>query len=64
MRLKLSESWIRKLAKFPESGMGYQNVRVKFADGSFLNTVVLNGESLELPDSERYVQEIEAVTIR
>lgn len=64
MRLKLPEHLSKKLLELPESRMGYQNVRVKFADGSFLNTVVLNGDLLELPDAAIYIQEIEEITVR
>lgn len=70
MKLKLSEHLSQKLVEIPESGMkrrgtaGYHNVRVKFADGSFLNTVVFNGDLLELPDAAIYIQEIEEIVTR
>jgi len=51
MRVKLDVRWVEPLLKLPESGMGYQRVDVKMADGRELkNAVVLNAELLELPD--------------
>ena len=50
MRLRLEEHWRRHLARLPESGMGYQRVDVRFTDGrEVIDTVVLNGEDVELP---------------
>lgn len=64
MKLKLPGHLARKLLALPESGMGYQNVIVKFADGMVLETYVQNCEILELPDEPRYVQEIEDINLR
>jgi hypothetical protein len=51
VRIKLDRRWVQRLLKLPESGMGYQRVDVKMADGRELkNAVVLNAELLELPD--------------
>lgn len=51
MRIKLDKRWSKLLRELPESGMGYQRVDVRFADGRELkNVVVLNGEELEVPD--------------
>jgi hypothetical protein len=51
MRIKLDKRLVERLLKLPESGMGYQRVDVKMADGRELkNAVVLNAELLELPD--------------
>ena len=50
--IKLPRHWSEYLLKKPESGMGYQRVDVRFADGRHLeNTVVLHCELLEVPDS-------------
>ena len=51
VRIKLDKRWVEELLKLPESGMGYQRVDVRMADGRELkNAVVLNAELLELPD--------------
>jgi hypothetical protein len=42
----------RNAAKRPESGVGYQCVDVRFADGRQVeNPVVFNGEQLDVPDT-------------
>lgn len=64
MRLKLPDSLANKLLELPESGMGYQNVTVKFVNGLSLDTFVLNGALLELPDDSKYIQEIAEITPR
>ena len=52
LRIKLDKRWVELLLKLPESGMGYQRVDVRMADGRELkNAVVLNAELLELPDN-------------
>jgi hypothetical protein len=39
------------LRKAPESGMGYQRVDVRFADGRLAeNLMVFNAEDLDVPD--------------
>ena len=51
MRRKLERRWTERLVKLPESGMGYQRVDVRFADGRELkNQLVLNAELIELPE--------------
>jgi len=51
VRIKLDKRLVERLLTLPESGMGYQRVDVKMADGRELkNAVVLNAELLELPD--------------
>ena len=51
MRIKLDKGWSKRLRELPESGMGYQRVDVRFADGRELKDVVaLNGEELEVPN--------------
>lgn len=64
MRLNLPKKFVRKLLALPESGMGYQNVTVKFADGTTLDTYVVNTYILELPDDSKYVQEITEISPR
>lgn len=61
MRLKLTRQWVDFLLQQPESGMGYQRVDVRFADGRCLeNAVVFNAEDLEVPDelARAEVQEV------
>lgn len=51
MRVTLDARWIEKLRQLPESGMGYQRVRVRLRDGRVLeHAVVLNGRLLQLAD--------------
>ncbi|MGH9338279.1 MAG: hypothetical protein ACRD1R_01480 [Acidobacteriota bacterium] len=51
IRIKLDKQWVERLLKLPESGMGYQRVDVRMADGRELkDAVVLNAEFLELPE--------------
>lgn len=51
MRVTLERRWMEKLLALPESGMGYQRVRVRLQDGTTVDDVVaLNAEVLELPD--------------
>ena len=52
MRIQLARRWIDMLRKQPESGMGYQRVDVRFADGRRVeNVIVFNAEHLDLPDT-------------
>lgn len=51
MRISLDDRWTRKLLALPESGMGYQRVRVRLKDGrSVENAIALNGQTLQVPD--------------
>ena len=51
MTIRLPEKWSRFLLGQPESGMGYQRVDVRLADNrEITNTIVFNGEQIELPD--------------
>lgn len=51
MRVPLNKHWTDKLLDLPESGMGYQRVRVRLKDGRTVeNAIVLNAEILEVPD--------------
>lgn len=51
MRIKLDQRWIKRLLELPESGMGYQRVDVRFANGRELDDVVVfNAEELEVPN--------------
>ena len=67
MRIKLAQRWIDRLLKEPESGMGYQRVDVRFADGRHIeNVMVFNAEQLEVPDtfSGAEVQEVRDLSSR
>ncbi len=62
MRIKLAQRWIDLLLKQPESGMGYQRVDVRFADGRRVeNVMVFNAEDFEVPacTPELNVRELE-----
>jgi hypothetical protein len=51
MRVKLEQRWIKRLLQLPESGMGYQRVDLRLADGRELkNVLAFNAEEVELPD--------------
>ncbi len=51
MRIKLEQRWTRRLLQLPESGMGYQRVDLRLADGRELkNVLAFNAEEVELPD--------------
>jgi hypothetical protein len=51
MQLKLEQRWSEMLAAQPESGMGYQRVRVRLKGGRTLeHLTVLNGQVLQLSD--------------
>jgi hypothetical protein len=63
MRIKLDPRWTRRLASLPESGMGYQRVDVRFADGRELkDAMVFNAEDLVVPD-EFAQAKVENITI-
>jgi hypothetical protein len=49
--MKLDRCWTDRLLELPESGMGYQRVDVRLADGRVLrDVVVFNAEEIEIPD--------------
>ncbi len=51
MRLALERQWTERLLDLPESGMGYQRVRVRLRDGRTVEkAIVFNGTVLEVPD--------------
>jgi hypothetical protein len=51
MRVRLDNEWVQQLRRMPESGMGYQRVDIRFANGAIAKDVlVFNAQDLELPD--------------
>jgi hypothetical protein len=45
MRVKLEQRWMKRLLRLPESGMGYQRVDLRLADGRELkNVLAFNAE--------------------
>lgn len=51
MRIKLERRFVERLAKLPESGMGYQRVDLRLSDGRELKDVfVFNAEEADVPD--------------
>ncbi len=51
MRIKLDPRWTKMLQALPESGMGYQRVDLRLADGREIKDVpVFNAEEMDLPD--------------
>lgn len=51
MRIRLDTRWTKQLLRFPESGMGYQRVDIRFRNGRKLeNVAVFNAEEVELPE--------------
>ena len=64
MRIKLEQRWIERLLQLPESGMAYQRVDLRLADGRELkNILAFNAEEVELPD-ECAAAKIEDVQLR
>jgi len=50
MRVPLSREWAEKFSALPETGMGYQRVRIRLRDGRALsNIVLLNSQILQVP---------------
>ena len=51
MRLQLEQRWTERLRELPESGMGYQRVDIRFANGRILEDVtVFNAQEVEVSD--------------
>ena len=51
MKLDLERRWIDKLAQMPESGMGYQRVRVRLKVGRTIeDALVFNASVLHVSD--------------
>jgi hypothetical protein len=51
MRIKLEQHWTKRLMQLPESGMGYQRVDLRLADGRELkDLLVFNAEELEVSE--------------
>ena len=49
MKLDLDQRWTDRLAALPESGMGYQRVRVRLLDGrTIAPAIVLNAQILQV----------------
>ena len=55
MRVKLEQRWMKRLLQLPESGMGYQRVDLRLADGRELKNALssFNAQEVELPDECR-----------
>jgi hypothetical protein len=52
-KLKLLESQVQTLVKLPETGMGYQKVKLTFKNGDVLNNMtVLNSEYLVVEEDQ------------
>ena len=50
MRIKLDSRFVEQLAEQPESGMGYQRVDIRLADGRKFDAIVFNAEEVDIPD--------------
>ncbi len=51
MRLTLERKWMEALTRLPESGMGYQRVRVQLRDGrTIAEAMVFNSEVLDVQE--------------
>jgi small nuclear ribonucleoprotein (snRNP)-like protein len=63
--LKLSNSFINKLVNLPETGMGYQTVKVILKNGKTLHRhKVLNAQLLMLEENENItIKDIEKIEI-
>ena len=50
MRIRLEQKWTARLLALPESGMGYQRVRLRLKDcREICDALVFNAEVLEVP---------------
>lgn len=50
MRIRLEQKWTTRLLALPESGMGYQRVRLRLKDcREISDALVFNAEVLEVP---------------
>lgn len=57
MRIRLDRRFVERLVEQPESGMGYQRVDIRFADGRELkNVIVFNAEQAEVPEEFAQVE--------
>lgn len=66
MRIKLEQRWTRRLLQLPESGMGYQRVDLRLADGRELkNVLAFNAEEVELPDecADAKIEDVQLRTV-
>ena len=49
MRVKLDQRWTKRLLELPKSGMGYQRIDVRLADGRELrDLLVFNADEIEV----------------
>lgn len=57
MRVKLERRFVEQLIDLPESGMGYQRVDLRLADGRELKDVlVFNAEEADMPDELAHIK--------
>ncbi|XSG80952.1 MAG: hypothetical protein ACPW61_07530 [Methyloligella sp. ZOD6] len=65
MQLELRQKFIKKLVELPESGMGFQMVDLKLADGRTVpNVPVFNSEIAQLPDTYRGIAPADVIEVR
>ena len=51
MRIKVEDRWVKQLLAWPESGMSYQHVDVRLADGREAKDIpAFNAEEVEVPE--------------
>jgi len=50
LTIKLPENLIKKLQELPETGMGYQVVNLKFANGNLIENVIILNSSILILD--------------
>ncbi len=63
MKKFLDKKWKDILAEFPESGMGYQKVKIIFKNGIILKNIFIhNGQECDLPE-EYFNDEIEDIVL-
>jgi hypothetical protein len=57
MRVHLDQRWVDRLLRWPEAGMGYQRVDLRFSNGRELHDVrVFNAADVDLPDEFAHLQ--------
>lgn len=63
LEIELPENLIKKLQELPETGMGYQVVNLKFADGKILKNVTILNSSIAILDEKIDVSQIENIEL-
>ena len=63
IEIHLSENWIEKLQKLPETGMGYQIVNLILTNGKVFNNVTILNCSIAILEEEINVSQIKSIEL-